>query len=90
MFVLHRDFFGLFDGIARVPAGASVCGMRFAEVSLVFYQCKRNWVSLSRCKEGSRLTALMAAFALPDRCYKFVFFERDGEVVLEALKEKGG
>ena len=36
VFVLHRDFFGLFDGIARVPAGASVCGMRFAEVSLVF------------------------------------------------------
>lgn len=75
----HKDFFGLFDGIAIRPGSG-----------LLFYQCKRDWLKWGHTKKGAALTRDLRMFPLPKPVKVAIAYRMDdGSVQVTELKRGG-
>lgn len=77
--VLHRDFFGLFDGMAT----------HFLD-GLVFYQCKKDFRKWHLQNKGRVLKRDIRMFPLPKNVRKYVMFENPDGSLGRLLLQGGG
>jgi hypothetical protein len=81
-FLMHKDFFGIFDGCARVPR----VEWDFKTPKIIWWQCKRNWLKLKNTPEGRDILAGILAFKTMYSEEKRIYYlDELGETIYDVI-----